>query len=97
MLRGVPLSEVRAAVALARLYCDGDGVTWTPEQWERVWKLLTPQQQRIVYLHLLVGCTHTSVAEQLGCTRGSVDAAWRRALQRIRPALRVLADVDLPV
>ncbi len=84
---GVTLGELRAAVALARLHGDGDGVAWSVAEWERLWQRLSPVQQRVVFLHLLVGLTHTEVAEQLGIRRGSVDGVWRRALERIRDAL----------
>jgi DNA-directed RNA polymerase specialized sigma24 family protein len=84
---GVLLVELRAAVALARLHGDGGGVVWPLAEWERLWARLTALQQRVVYLHILVGLTHTQVAEQLGITRGSVDGACRRALARIRDAL----------
>lgn len=84
---GVPVGELRAAVAIARLHSTEDGVTWSPAEWERLWRRLSPVQQRVVFLHAVVGLTHTEVAEQLGIRRGSVDGAWHRALERIRDAL----------
>lgn len=84
---GVPLAQLRAAVALARSSADGGGLSWPPATWERVWGRITPTQQHVVYLHVLVGLTHTEVADQLGLSRGSVCGAWRRALARIRDAL----------
>lgn len=81
---GVSLGELRAAVALARLNGTGDGVAWSPAFWERLWVRLTPAQQRVVYLHALVGLNHTEVAEQLRVSRGAVFEAWHRALARIR-------------
>ena len=74
-------------MALARVSADAAGVVWSAAVWERVWSRLTPPQQHVVYLHVLVGLTHTEVAEQLGQSRGSVCGAWRRALARIRDAL----------
>lgn len=84
---GVPLVELRAAVALARGSTGGDGVTWSAALWERVWGRLTGTQQRVVYLHVLVGLDHTSIARSLRLSRGSVHGAWVRALARIRDAL----------
>jgi DNA-directed RNA polymerase specialized sigma24 family protein len=84
---GVSLVEVRAAVALAHLHGDGSGVAWSHAEWERLWVRLSPVQQRVVYLHALLGFTHTEIAAQLGVGRGSVDGLWRRALDRIRDAL----------
>jgi DNA-directed RNA polymerase specialized sigma24 family protein len=62
-------------------------VVWSPAEWERLWHRLTPRQQRVVYLHVLVGLTHTEAADQLGISRGSVLGTWGRALERIRDAL----------
>lgn len=81
---GVSLAELRAAVALGRAEsCEG-GVSWPAVEWERIWARLTPLQQRVVYLHVLVGLTHTQAGEQLGVCRSSVLGAWRRAIARIR-------------
>lgn len=84
---GVSAEDVRAAVALARLHGDGAGVVWTAAEWERVWVRLTPTQQHVVFLYVLVGLEQVEVAEQLGLTRNSVDGAWRRALVRLRDAI----------
>lgn len=84
---GVPIDEVRAAVALARLHGDGNGLAWSPAEWARIWVRLTKRQQRVVYLHVLVGLTITDAADQLGIGRGAADGAWRRALRNIRDAL----------
>ncbi len=62
-------------------------VEWSPARWRALWAHLTPPQQRVVYLHVFLGLTHTQIAERLGIARGSVDGAWRRALDRIRDAL----------
>ena len=85
---GVPIGELRAAVALARQNCTA-GVEWSPAEWERIWVRMTERQQHVVYLHIVVGLNLTAVAEQLGLSRGAVNGAWRRALARIRDALPV--------
>jgi DNA-directed RNA polymerase specialized sigma24 family protein len=84
---GVPLGELRAAITLAHLAGGDDGLTWSAAEWERVWVRLSPRQQHVVYLHVLVGLNHTAIAEQLGLGRGAVDGLWRRALKRIHDAL----------
>ncbi|HEX4613999.1 MAG TPA: sigma factor-like helix-turn-helix DNA-binding protein [Urbifossiella sp.] len=81
---GVPLTELRAAVLLARASADAVGTRWSIDTWERVWVRLTESQQRVVYLHVLVGLSHTAIADQLGVSRSSIQGAWRRALDRIR-------------
>lgn len=87
MSPGVSTAELRAAVALARVRTGGEGVEWPPAVWERLWSRLTPTQQRVVYLHALVGLTLADVAGALDLSRGSIDGAWRRALDRIRDAI----------
>ncbi len=84
---GVPVEQLRAAVAAARVAEVGDGAAWSGDEWERLWALLTKREQWVVYLHVFVELTHTEVGERLGVGRGAVDAAWRRALGRIRDAL----------
>lgn len=80
---GVPVVELRAAVEGA----DRGGLVWSVDQWERLWSRLTESQQQVVYLHVLIGLTHTQVARRLGIGRGAVDGAWRRALDRMRDAV----------
>ncbi|VTU02766.1 ---NA--- : : Sigma70_r4 [Gemmataceae bacterium] len=81
---GVPIAQVRAALAVTRLHPDAGGVVWPVAVWDRLWVRLTPTQQHVVYLRFVVGLTSTAAAEQLGLSRGSVDGAVARALERIR-------------
>lgn len=83
------LIELRAAVALSRLRGEetGESITWSPAEWAGVWLRLTPRQQRVVFLHVLVGLTLTEVSRALDLSRGTIDGAWRRALARIRDAV----------
>lgn len=82
---GISLVELRTALVLTRQ--DGDGITWSPAEWARVWERLTPRQQAVIYLHVVVGLTQADVGEQLDLSRSSVQGAWIRGLARIRDAL----------
>ena len=85
---GVSVAELLAGVALSRGRGEApDAVEWSRAEWLRVWRVLTPVQQRVVFLHAVVGLGLVAVAEQLDQARGSVDATWRRALSRIREAI----------
>lgn len=84
---GVPVEDLRAAVGLARFESTGGGVVWPPAVWELLWVRLTPLQQGVVYHRVLVGLTFPEIASLFAISRGSVDAAWRRALDRIRDAV----------
>lgn len=81
---GVTLDELRAAVALSRSAADPDAHEWSWSTWCAVWEVLSPPQQRVVYLVVLVGMSQQRVAGELGCTRAVVAGTWRRALDRIR-------------
>jgi DNA-directed RNA polymerase specialized sigma24 family protein len=80
----VSVAELRAALTLARARGAGGGLTWEAAEWERLFARWTALQQRVVYLHVLVGHTLADTARQLGIARSSADAAWRRALARAR-------------
>lgn len=82
--RALVLRKVRAALDLARMNDGGDGVTWSPAEWERVLRALTTLQARVLYKVLLLGLSHAEAAEVLGITRSSVTMAWHRACLRIR-------------
>jgi DNA-directed RNA polymerase specialized sigma24 family protein len=88
---GRPLADVLAAVALTRVDPDDGGLSWSPAEWARVWGVLSPVQQRVVYKHLLLGLQHAEIARRIGVSRGSVLAAWGRALARIRDVLPAAA------
>lgn len=60
---------------------------WSKNTWVKLLGGLTPLQQWVLYLHLLQGRSQPEVCESLNRSRGSVEAAWRRALCRIRAAL----------
>lgn len=77
--QGVGAEALRAAVESA-----GGGQVWSVEEWERVFARLTILQQRVVYKRVLLGLAPSEIARLLGLGRGSVDGAWRRALDRIR-------------
>lgn len=85
--RGVCPVELHAAVFAARMSGDGGGLCWSLAEWRRILDRLTPRQARVVYHHVLLGLTITEAAERMHISRGSADAAFRRALDRIRDAL----------
>lgn len=86
---GVSPAELRAAVALARMRGNGcgEGIEWSPAEWDRVWSRLTAHQQRVVFLFVFAGMNLTEIADELKQSRGAVSGAWHRALERLRDAL----------
>ncbi|HYH65507.1 MAG TPA: sigma factor-like helix-turn-helix DNA-binding protein [Urbifossiella sp.] len=84
---GVSVAEVLAAVEARRQPAEPRAIEWPCAQWERIWTRLSPLQQRVVYLHVFHAYDFQRVADVLGMSRGTVFAAWRRAIERIRDAL----------
>lgn len=82
------MAELRAAVVLAHARGSEDSVCWSVEVWVRLWQRLTPEQQQVVYLHVIVGLTITEAAVQLEVSRASVHGLYQRALERIRNSLQ---------
>ena len=64
---------------------------WTPRQrrafWRKVYRTLTPCQQRVVTGCVLQGRRPAQVARELGVHRSTVGRTLRRALDRLREAL----------
>ncbi len=61
-----------------------------PDGGDRIWRCfrkLTSEQQQVLYLRFVEGCTHEEVARLLGRTAGAVRAAQFRALARMRRLL----------
>ena len=59
-----------------------DGVT------EIMQKVLSEEEQRIVTLHVLWSYKHREIAEMLQCPIGSVTSKYKRAIEKMREALK---------
>ncbi len=54
-------------------------------------KTLTEEEQRIVTLHVLWNYKHREIAEILGCPTGTITSKYKRALKKMREALKEVA------
>jgi DNA-directed RNA polymerase specialized sigma24 family protein len=91
---GVPVAELRAALAEARL--SAGEVEWSGALWELLWSRLTKRQQWVVFLHVFGGLPLAEVGRRRGIGRGAVDGVWRRALERIKDALPAASRITSP-
>lgn len=51
-------------------------------------KVLSEEEQRIVTLHVLWNYKHREIAEMLQCPTGSVTSKYKRAIEKMRTALK---------
>lgn len=51
-------------------------------------KVLTEEEQRIVTLHVLWGYKHREIAEMLACPTGTVTSKYKRAIAKVKNALK---------
>lgn len=51
-------------------------------------RTLTEEEQRIVTLHVLWNYKHREIAEMLECPTGSVTSKYKRAIEKMREALK---------
>lgn len=51
-------------------------------------KVLSPQEERIVVLHVLWGYKHREIARILDCPIGTVTSKYKRAIQKMQTALK---------
>lgn len=59
-----------------------EGVTETME------RVLDGEERRIVTLHVLWRYKHREIAEMLGCPTGTVTSKYKRAIEKLRKALK---------
>lgn len=55
---------------------------------ERMQRLLSEEEQRIVTLHVLWGYKHREIAQTLGCPTGTVTSKYKRAIEKMRKELK---------
>lgn len=51
-------------------------------------KTLSEEEQRIVTLHVLWNYKHREIGEQLGCPTGTITSKYKRAIEKLRNALK---------
>ena len=51
-------------------------------------KVLSEEERRIIVLHVLWGYKHREIAVQLGCPTGTVTSKYKRAIEKMRQALK---------
>lgn len=51
-------------------------------------RVLTQEEERIIVLHVLWGYKHREIAELLDCPTGTVTSKYKRALEKMRDALK---------
>lgn len=51
-------------------------------------RTLSEEEQRIVTMHVLWGWKHRQIAEELGCPTGTVTSKYKRALEKMKNAVK---------
>ncbi len=55
---------------------------------ELMQRILSEEEQRIVTLHVLWNYKHKEIAEMLGCPVGTVTSKYKRAIEKLKKALK---------